>query len=222
MLCIGDVLDAQTVRELRKQLADQPFVDGGETAGWAAGQVKRNEQLSREAPAYAGIQARLLDALRSNALFAIAAAPHSFRPLLISRYAMGMGYGDHVDNALMGDATKTRTDLSFTLFLSDPESYEGGDLIIEDSGGARSVKLPAGSLVLYSSSTLHRVDPVTSGERLVAVGWVQSFIRSAEARAILFDLETARRSLFERDGKSAEFDQLSRAASNLWRMWSEP
>ena len=144
------------------------------------------------------------------------------RPILFSRYTGGMGYGDHVDNALMGDESRIRSDLSFTLFLSAPSEYEGGELTIEDTRGTQAYKLDAGALVLYASDTLHRVETVTSGVRQVAVGWVQSLIRDPRQRQIVFDLEVVRRQLFQQQGKTPQFDMLSKSISNLWRLWVEP
>lgn len=221
ILCIGDILNGPQIDEALAVLAHQPFSDGGRTAGWAAGSVKNNEQLDPAAPNYHAIQKMLLAKLTANSVFALAAAPKHFRPLLISRYGAGMGYGDHVDNALMGDGPRSRSDISFTLFLSNPEDYEGGELTIDDSSGERSYKLPAGSAIIYPSTTLHRVETVTSGTRLVAVGWLQSMVRSAERRTILFDLETVRRALFQQSGKTPEFDLISKTTSNLWRMWAD-
>jgi PKHD-type hydroxylase len=146
--------------------------------------------------------------------------PKTLRPLLFSRYTSGMGYGDHVDNALMGEKPSMRSDLSFTLFLSGPADYEGGELVIEDTTqGTHAHKLDAGSLVLYESSSLHRVEPVRSGVRQVAVGWVQCLVRDPRQRQILFDLEVLRLQLFQQQGKTAQFDTLSKTASNLMRMW---
>jgi PKHD-type hydroxylase len=132
-----------------------------------------------------------------------------------------MSFGAHVDNAVMGE-DHLRSDVSVTVFIADPEAYDGGELVIETSGGEESFKLPAGAAVVYPSTTLHRVAEVTRGTREVAVTWVQSLVRSAERRELLFDLERALRALFEREGKSAEFDLLHKVASNLRRMWVEP
>ncbi len=222
ILCIGNVLDAKALTALRELIGRQAFASGGATAGWAARSVKNNEQLAKDSPSYPQIREAIGTALGSNELFALAAAPKCMRPIMISRYGPGMGYGTHVDNALMGDTDRMRSDVSFTLFLSEPDAYEGGDLVIDDSSGDSSYKLPAGSLVLYPSTTLHRVEQVVSGERLVALGWVQSLVRDASQRAMLFDLETVRRELFAKSGKTAHFDTLSKCTSNLWRMWAEP
>src|SRR5690606_30111090 len=127
-------------------------------------------------------------------------------------------YGEHVDEPIMDGA---RTDISFTLFLSPPETYDGGELIIASPAGEDAVKLPAGSVIVYPSTTLHRVAPVTRGERLAAVGWVRSFIRDAAQRELLFELDTARRQLFEREGSSQTFNLVSKSLANLIRMWSE-
>ena len=144
--------------------------------------------------------------------------PKALSPLLFSRYEKGMHYGSHVDDALMDGM---RTDVSFTLFLSDPKSYDGGELVIESASGEETFKLAAGSLVAYPATSLHRVGDVTRGTRLAAVGWARSFIRDAARRELLFDLDTARRQMFAREGKSAEFDLVSKSLANLMRMWAE-
>lgn len=141
--------------------------------------------------------------------------------LLFSRYGVGMAYGRHIDNALMGGKQLRRSDLSFTVFLSDPDTYTGGELVIEGPDNETSYRLAAGSAIVYPANTLHRVDPVISGERLVAVGWVQSLIRDAEQREILFDLDTVKRTLFAQDGKTDAFDLVSKTMANLLRKWAE-
>lgn len=222
MFCIADVLTAAQLQELRTLLAEQPFQPGSRTAGWAATLVKNNEQLDPAAKHYDRLQQLVVGALAANEVFALAAMPKALRPILFSRYTSGMGYGDHVDNALMGEEPRLRSDLSFTLFLSPPGEYEGGELMIEDTQGTNAYKLDAGSLILYPSDTLHRVETVTAGVRQVAVGWVQSLIRDPRRRQILFDLEVLRRQLFQQTGKTAQFDSLSKSCSNLWRLWAEP
>src|SRR5882724_7953048 len=137
---------------------------------------------------------------------------------MFSAYEPGMRYGSHVDDALMQGM---RTDVSFTLFLSERESYDGGELVIESAAGEDAVKLPAGSMVAYPSTALHHVAPVTRGTRLAAVGWVRSYVRDSARREMLFDLDTARRQLFAREGKSAEYDLVSKSLANLMRMWVE-
>ena len=142
--------------------------------------------------------------------------------MLISRYEAGMSYGQHVDNAVMGTGqSRYRSDISLTVFLCDPGTYEGGELTLCDLEEERSFKLELGSAVIYPSNKLHRVEPVTKGVRLVAVAWVQSLIRDTHKREILFDLDTVRRSLFKKQGKTIELDLISKSHSNLLRQWSE-
>ena len=152
-----------------------------------------------------------------NELFCLAARPKALSPLLFSRYDTGMQYGSHVDDALMGGM---RTDISFTLFLSDATSYDGGELIIDSASGEETFKLEAGALVAYPATSLHRVGTVTRGARLAAIGWARSFVRDPAQRELLFDLDTARRQLFAREG-TAEFDLISKSFANLLRMWAE-
>jgi len=151
-------------------------------------------------------------------VFALATRPKTILGPLFSRYEPGHAYGAHVDDALMDGV---RTDVSFTLFLSAPETYDGGELVIESAAGEDAFKLGSGSVLTYPSTTLHRVAPVTRGRRLAAVGWVRSYIRDPAHRELLFELETARRRLFEREGKTADGDLLAKCAANLLRMWCE-
>lgn len=199
----------------------QTFLDGRETAGWAAGGVKKNKQVDSSSGDYAAMQAMVAEALSANRFFAMAAMPRVMRPIVFSRYVSGMSYGPHVDNALMGDAPQTRVDLAFTLFLSDPAGYEGGELEIDEPAGTRSFKLPAGAVVLYPANSLHQVTMVVSGQRDVAVGWIQSLVREADKRRVLFELENLRATMFAETGKTAAFDTLTRNTSDLWRMWAE-
>ncbi len=222
LICIADVLGKDALARVKAGLASETFVDGQRTAGWAARGVKRNLQLGGESSRYAELDSLVREALAANDVFVLATMPKVVRPVLFNRYDTGMSYGDHVDDALMGPHGSVRSDVSFTLFLSDPTEYGGGELVIEDVSGAQPYKLAAGSLVLYPSSYLHRVELVSSGTRLAAVGWLQCMVRDPSRRQIIFDIERVRRSLFERDGKSQEFDALSRCGSNLLRMWAEP
>ena len=217
LITIADVLGAEELGEIRTMLAAMRFEDGRRTAGWSARLVKDNEQ-ARAGASLALLQERVGGAIRSHEVFEHAVRPKALTPLIFSRYGVGRHYGSHVDNPLMDGV---RTDVSFTLFLADPESYDGGELVIETAAGEDDIKLPAGSMVVYPSTTLHRVAPVTRGERLVAVGWAQSYVRDAARREILFDLETAKRRLFDMQGKTPEFDLLAKSAANLLRMWAE-
>lgn len=216
ILCIQGVLTALEIGQIKQYMASSTFVDGKSTAGWHARLVKHNLQAANESAETVRILVE--QALRRHELFSLAAKPRHISPILFSKYVEGMHYGAHVDDAFMGDL---RSDLSFTLFLADPAEYEGGELVMDMPQGEQAFKLNAGDLILYPSTTLHRVDPVLHGERLAAVGWVQSRVRSAEQREILFDLERARLSLFNREGKSGDFDLLSKSISNLLRMWGE-
>lgn len=217
ILPIGNVLTPAEVDEARAELAAIRFEDGRQTAGWNAKLVKNNRQAAPGARSEA-LRQKLAERILANEVFAAAVRPKALTPLLFSRYEPGHAYGSHVDDALMGGL---RTDISFTLFLAEPESYEGGELVIEGTSGDERIKLPAGSLIAYPSTSLHHVAPVTAGERLAAVGWARSFIRDGGQREILFDLDRARRALFTRDGKTAEFDLLSKSLANLIRMWAE-
>ncbi|MBW4553484.1 MAG: Fe2+-dependent dioxygenase [Aphanocapsa sp. GSE-SYN-MK-11-07L] len=223
LLCIADVLDLSQVESLVDKLNQAKFVDGKLTAGWHARMVKHNTQLHDDGGRLKDeLQQTVLTALQQNSLLQMAAHPKQIRPPLFSRYQEGMHYGTHVDNALMGkDADLIRSDISLTLFLSDPDSYTGGELVIESTQGEQAFKLPAGAMIIYPSSTLHRVEPVNQGVRLAAVTWVQSFVKDTGDREILFDLDTARHSLFEKYGKSAEFDLLSKSHANLLRKWAD-
>jgi PKHD-type hydroxylase len=217
-MTIAGVLTLDDLVLVRAAFDKTAFIDGRETAGWAAKGVKNNLQAKGSDPALEKARALVQERISSHPLFAMAARPKQFSPLLFARYEKGMEYGAHVDDALMGGM---RTDLSFTLFVDEPETYDGGELVLETSAGETAVKGPAGSLLLYPSTTLHRVAKLDSGVRRVCVGWAQSFVRSAERREILFDLDTARRAVFNASGKSAEFDLMSKSLANLLRMWAE-
>jgi PKHD-type hydroxylase len=215
---IAGILDAASLEAVRSSLDDPAsFEDGRRTAGWHAREVKRNLQAAPSG-LVDGVLRKLERALLKHEVLLAAARPKRLVRLMISRYEPGMSYGTHVDDALIDGV---RTDLSFTLFLSDPASYEGGALIVEDSYGERAIKLPAGELILYPSTTLHRVEPVTAGVRLAAVGWLRSYVRDAERREILFDLETALREVHKDHGKSPVFDLLVKTRTNLLRRWAE-
>ena len=218
MLVIEAVLTPAEVAALRAAAAELSFGDGSATAGKHARLVKANDQ-ALPGPALDVILSKVEAALATNPLFRSAARPKALTRLILSRYRMGQTYGLHVDDALMQGL---RTDLSFTLFLADPDAYEGGALIIEDHFEARAIKLKAGDLILYPATTLHRVEPVANGERLAVVGWVQSLVRDSGQREVLFDLDQAIESLFATQGKTPLFDTLAKTRSNLIRMWAEP
>ncbi|MEM6452331.1 MAG: Fe2+-dependent dioxygenase [Cyanobacteria bacterium P01_D01_bin.105] len=213
---IPEVLSAEAVSSLVEKLEAAEIVAGKTTAGWHAKTVKNNQQLAH-APAAPLIE-EMRQLLLKHPLFQAAARPKRIHTVRFNRYTNGMNYGRHTDNALMNGF---RSDLSFTLFLSDPDTYEGGELTVEGLDSEQPYKLPAGSVIVYPSSSLHRVNAVTSGVRWAAIGWVQSQIRSHEQREILFELDTVRRSLFSQYGKTNEFDLISKSLSNLLRQWVE-
>ena len=217
-IAIANILTSDELSFVQARVKAARFVDGKATAGFAARLVKNNEQAAASDTSLSEVRKLVSERILANDLFRMAARPKQLTPLLISRYELGMTYGSHVDDALMQGL---RTDVSFTLFLDDPASYDGGELIIETTAGEDSIKLMAGSLIAYPSTSLHRVAEVTRGQRHVIVGWARSFIRDAAQRELLFDLDTARRQLFNRDGKSAEFDLISKSLANLLRMWAE-
>lgn len=233
------LLSPEELSEIRSQLLDPlaPWRPGAETAGWHARTVKNNRQLDRSSPLHRDLAERIQGVLAVHPLLQRAALPLAIHSLRFSRCGPGEGYGRHLDNAFMAEG---RSDLSFTLFLSDPAAYSGGRLLLggpdplaaEPSNaetlalaaalpGPEAVCLAADSAVVYPSTLLHEVEPVASGERLVAVGWIHSRVRSAEQRELLFDLDTARRELFAREGTSACFDRISRSYTNLLRLWGE-
>jgi PKHD-type hydroxylase len=206
--------EAGVLAEAARGLA---YDDGRKTAGRFAREVKANDQAAASTERDA-ILARVERALAEHPVFHSAARPKALSPLILSRYRVGQTYGLHVDDALMGPL---RSDLSFTLFLAPPDSYDGGALIIEDTLEERAIKLAAGDMILYPTTTLHQVEPVKRGERLAVIGWVQSLIRDGARREMLFDLDQAVEAVFERDGKTPLFDKLAKTRSNLLRMWAE-
>jgi len=220
ILCVGNLLDGETVERILGLLEGVAYESGTRTAGWHARQVKANLQA---APGKATEEAAslIVAAMRRHDVFRSAVLPRAVRPPVFSRYGESMRYGSHVDDALMGGNHATRTDVSVTVFLSEPAAYEGGELVIETLAGDQSYKLDAGAAVIYPSTSLHRVAPVTNGQRDVAVTWIQSLVRTPEKREILFDLDRARRALFGREGKSHEFDLISKSHANLLRLWAE-
>jgi len=221
LACIGNVVDAATVARLRAALAEAEFVDGKSTAGFRARRVKNNEQLGRDHPDRGALDRLVVEALERNAEVRRAAWPRTIMRPMFSRYRPGMNYGRHVDDALMGAQPKLRTDLSVTLFLSEPGEYDGGELLLVTPFGEQSIKLPAGAAVIYPSILLHEVRPVTRGERLVVVTWIQSYIREAWQRETLHDLERIRNKLAAIAGDSPEADLAFKTLSNLLRMWSQ-
>lgn len=221
ILCIADVIAPPELKAIRAVLDEAAFIDGRTTAGWHAREVKRNEQVDTGSKIAREAGEHIRAALEANDVFRAGVLPHTIRPFLFSRYGESMSYGPHVDDAVMGRTERVRSDVSVTVFLNDPADYDGGELVIESSGGEQTYKLPAGHAIAYPSTTLHRVEGITRGTRLVAVTWVQSLVRSAEDREILFDLDLARRATFQQHGKTHEFDLIAKSYANLLRKWSD-
>ena len=223
MYHIPDVLSTDQVAEFTRQLAQAEWVDGRVTVGSQGAAVKQNQQIDTRTPLYARLQAAVLDMLRGHPQFFSPALPRPISAPFFNRYGPGETYGFHGDGAVRqnGEAGWMRTDLSATLFLCDPESYEGGELVIEDTYGQHRVKLPAGHLVLYPASSLHCVTPVTRGVRQASFLWIQSMVRDDKQRAMLYDLDRTIQSLKARFGDGEEVLSLLNMYHNLLRQWTE-
>ena len=227
ILCIPSVLAPLEVAECRQLLEEAMWEDGKSTAGYQASKVKDNMQIPSDHPAARKVGDVILRALASNPLFMSAALPLQILPPLFNRYSGGQTYGTHVDASIrsLPNGQRIRTDLSCTLFFAEPDEYDGGELVIEDTYGAKSVKLNAGEMVLYPSTSLHRVEPVTRGTRLCSFFWLQSMIRSDERRSILFDLDIAiqrlAKDLPDHSTASESGVQLTGVYHNLLRQWAE-
>jgi PKHD-type hydroxylase len=227
LICIPEILSKADVAEFRRIMDASEWEDGRSTAGAQSALVKRNEQLPPDSEVARKLGHRVLSALTSSPRFISAAIPLHIFPPLFNRYTAADGhyFGLHVDNAVRGDkltGLRIRTDLSVTLFLSEPDEYEGGELAVEDRYGSHEIKLPAGSLALYPASSLHLVRPVTQGMRVASFFWLQSMIRDAHARSLIFDLDTAIQALVERLGRDdPETVKLTGIYHNLIRYWAE-
>ncbi|HEY9043046.1 MAG TPA: Fe2+-dependent dioxygenase [Rheinheimera sp.] len=224
LLKIPQVLTKAQVTSCKQLLLDADWADGNVTAGYQSAQAKHNLQLPENSPAARQLGDLVLQALAQNKLFMSAALPLKIFPPLFNCYQGGQSFGVHVDNAIRqvpGTPVKVRTDLSMTLFFSEPEEYEGGELVIEDTYGAHSVKLAAGDMVLYPSTSLHKVTPVTKGRRLASFFWLQSMVASDEKRSLLFDMDMAIQSLRNQLADSREIVQLTGVYHNLLRQWAQ-
>lgn len=224
MLHIPQVLDGDTLARCRALIAEAEWADGRVTAGMQAATAKNNRQLPEESPQAQALRGIVLEALSRNAQFFTAALPRRIYPPLFNCYAgEANSFGNHVDNAIRthpGSARHVRTDLSFTLFLAEPEEYDGGELVIEDGFGGRAIKLPAGDLVLYPSYSVHRVEPVTRGARLACFSWIESMVRDPQQRALLYDLDMSILALRETQGETETAVRLTSCYHNLMRMWA--
>ena len=223
LLHIPDVLSREQVTQMRAMLDAADWTDGRETVGTQGAQVKRNQQLPDASPLRQQLGQLVLAALARNPLYHAAALPLRTLPPRFNRYQGGGQYGFHVDGAVMalsGDA-QLRSDVSCTLFLSEPDEYDGGELIVNDTYGEHEVKLPAGDLIVYPSSSLHRVVPVTRGARMAAFFWVQSLIRDDSRRRLLFELDASIQRLTQTGADAASLLQLTGVYHNLLRQWAE-
>lgn len=227
LVCVGNVLSKDDVADFRRIMDASGWEDGRSTAGAQSALVKRNEQLPPDSEVARKLGNRIISALTANPRFLSAAIPLHIFPPLFNRYAASDGhhFGVHVDNAVRGDrltGLRIRTDLSVTLFLSEPGEYDGGELVIEDTYGSHEIKLPAGDLVLYPASSLHLVTPVTRGTRVASFFWLQSMLRDTHARSLIYDLDTAIQALAQRLGRDdPETVKLTGIYHNLIRTWAE-
>ncbi|HET8870655.1 MAG TPA: Fe2+-dependent dioxygenase [Aquabacterium sp.] len=225
LLHLPEVLTRDELRHMQSTLAEAPWGDGKVTAGTQSAQVKNNEQLPQQHPITQSLQEVVLQALKRNKLFFTATLPKAIFPPLFNRYGgRTNSFGNHVDNAIRfihGSGERVRTDVSATLFLSEPESYDGGDLVIEDTFGAQRVKLAAGDMVIYPSSSVHRVEPVTRGSRVACFFWIESMVRSDEQRRLLYDLDMTLLKMRQEGGDSPHTVALTSTYHNLLRMWAD-
>lgn len=224
LLHIPNVLNAEELSEIQLIMREADWVDGKVTAGAQSEQVKNNLQISEDSAAAEKARKIILKALSRNALFFSAVLPKKIYPPLFNQYLSGMNFGNHIDNAVRTHASTgnhVRTDVSSTLFLSEPKSYEGGELVIEDTYGQQIVKLPAGDMVVYPGTSLHHVRPVSDGARIACFFWTQSMIREDGQRALLFDMDAAISTLRQEHGDTDAIIRLTGNYHNLVRMWAD-
>lgn len=224
IIAIPNVLSPAQAIEARQQLDAADWVDGRITAGHQSARAKENEQLPEDSPVARKLGEFIVAALERNPLFVSAALPLRIFPPLFNRYRSGHAFGLHVDNAvrqIRGTPHRVRTDLSATLFLAAPEEYDGGELIVEDTYGPQSIKLPAGHMVLYPASSLHKVQPITRGSRVASFFWIQSMVRGDSERALLFDMDLAIQRLNRDKPDHPSVVQLTGVYHNLLRRWAE-
>ncbi len=225
MVHIPNVLTPEQVARCREVFNQAQWADGRVTAGHQSAQVKKNLQLPENGPEARELGDMVLAGLERSPLFISAVLPQRVFPPLFNRYDESMSFGSHVDNAIRpitGTSMRLRTDVSATLFLSDPDSYDGGELVVEDTYGSHAVKLPAGDLIIYPASSLHHVTPVTRGVRLASFFWVQSMVRDVSRRSLLFDLDMSIMQLNKEVPKSPSLVMLTGVYHNLLRQWAEP
>ncbi len=222
LLTIPELLNQPQLDKLLQVLKDASFVDGRLTAGFAAARVKNNLEMQTDSERMRLLIRIIMASLGHNETFRFAVLPHRVADPIVARYEPGMRYGDHVDDPIMGaNGPRFRTDVSMTIFLNAPETYDGGELVVRTSFGEKRVKLRAGDAVVYPSSSLHQVAPVTRGERLVALTWVQSYVRDPAQRELLYDLNLARERLLKDAPTADATGYVDRSYTNLLRMWAE-
>ena len=224
LLHIPDILAPQQIKEWRALLGEADWIDGLATAGYQGAAVKNNLQLAESSLLAQKLGDSILSILERHPLFISATLPARVYPPMFNRYTEGAYFGSHVDNAvrlLPGSGMKLRTDISATLFLSGPDEYDGGELLIEGVGGVQSIKLPAGHMVVYPSTSLHRVEPIRRGARVASFFWIQSMVRDAAQRALLFDTDAAIQRLRQTGGDERAIAQLTNNYHNLLRMWAD-
>lgn len=225
LLQIPQILTSDQVAHFRSRMEGAPWVDGNVTSGHQSAQAKYNEQLAEDSPVARELGDAVVAALGRNQLFFSAALPKRIFPPLFNRYQGGMEFGSHVDGAVRvhgPTGLRIRTDISATLFLAAPEEYEGGELLVEDTYGVQRVKLPAGDMVLYPATSLHRVQPVTRGARIASFFWIQSMVRDDAQRSLLFDLDMSIVRLTQASKGHPSLVSLTGCYHNLLRMWAEP
>ena len=228
LIHLKNVLTADELARGRTLLhsPEAPWIDGRRSAGAQAAQQKSNEQLAQDSAMAAELRQLVLGALRRDALLFSAALPRRFFNPLFNRYSgQSNHYGNHIDGAVLhsrADDAWVRTDVSCTLFFSDPDEYDGGELVVQDTYGEHGAKLPAGDAVLYPGTSLHQVTPVTRGARIASFFWIESMVRSDEQRRLLFDMDMALLALRQRNGESDEATRLTGTYHNLLRMWASP
>ncbi|MCB1818554.1 MAG: Fe2+-dependent dioxygenase [Chromatiaceae bacterium] len=218
---IPELLNSAQLAKIHESIAQARFVDGRLTAGMAASKVKNNEELAQEPELLQRLYRIVMASVGHSEVFRSAVLPAKVADFIFARYQPGMRYGDHVDDPIMGQGPRFRSDVSMTIFLNPPDTYDGGELVIRTPFGDQQVKLPAGHAVVYPSASVHRVAEVSRGERLVALTWIQSFVRDAARRELLYELDQSRQQLLRSDPETDVTKNVDRSYVNLLRMWAE-
>lgn len=221
ILTLKNVLNPSQISAVKNLLQQGEFTCGKQTAGWHAKEVKSNLQWQSHDQLQQELHLHLTTALSQHPQFSAATYAKKLMPFLVSKCSNGGGYGEHVDDALMSGDDIIRTDISCTLALSNPQDYQGGELVMNLGGTQVSHKLEAGDAIIYPSTTLHKVMPVTQGERIVALTWIESHINQAQQREMLYDLDSARKAIMQSQGKTPAFDLISKTYANLLRLWAQ-